>query len=286
MSGLLLDERLLCYQPALVRRIGLAEAAIVQQLHYWAQRSTHTHDGERYVYKTYGEWSDEIGISAKAVRGACDRLRRDGILVAIQSPLDSRDRTLWWRIDYAALDGDGSGAPSAPTGRPDATAGSSHARDRGGTESTSESTTAERARASKADEVPDDFPDALRPHARAVMRVLRSIAADRGSRKVTTRAVALTIAPRPNKPLVKAAHDCAAWIADHPEAPCLDVVARYRRWLDREPDLEAPERLTAEGVPASTPGQPPAGVTSLNARRGASKITSGGNLDRFNDSAW
>lgn len=136
------------------------------------------------------------------------------------------------------------------------------------------------ARASTTDVVPDDFPDKLRPHAREVMRVLRSVAADRGSRRVTTRAVALTIAARPHKPLVRAAHDCAAWIADHPEVPCIDVVSRYRRWLDREPDLEAIERLALDGTPA----QPPANVTPI--RKGASKITSGGNLDRFNESNW
>lgn len=121
------------------------------------------------------------------------------------------------------------------------------------------------ARASKTDVVPDDFPDKLRPHAREVMRVLRSVAADRGSRRVTTRAVALTIAARPHKPLVRAAHDCAAWIADHPEVPCIDVVSRYRRWLDREPDLEAIERLADDGTPTGAVRQHPPGVTPIHA---------------------
>jgi hypothetical protein len=131
MSGLLLDERLLCYQPALVRRLGLAEAAIVQQLHYWAQRATNIYEGERWVYKTYGDWSGEIGVSTKAVRGALDRLRRDGVVVAMQSPLDARDRTLWWRINHKVLNGESTpsapGAPSAPEGSPSAAEGSSRA---------------------------------------------------------------------------------------------------------------------------------------------------------------
>lgn len=122
------------------------------------------------------------------------------------------------------------------------------------------------ARASNDDAVPADFPDELRLHARHVMRVLRDVAENRGARKVTTRAVALTITARPRKPLVKAAHDCAAWIADHPEVPCRDVVARYRRWLDNEADLAAIEQLTADGSSSSVPRRPPSGVTPI--RRG------------------
>ncbi len=132
-SALLLDEPLLCYQPALVRRLGLAEAAIVQQLHYWLRISTNIVEGERWVYKTYSDWADEIGISAKAVRGALNRLREAGVAIAMQSPLDARDKTLWWRIDYDALESEpGSpdaprGSQSAPQGSPDARGGISHA---------------------------------------------------------------------------------------------------------------------------------------------------------------
>lgn len=123
-SKLLLDEQLLCYQPALVRRLGLTEAAIVQQLHYWAQRSTNVHDGHRWVYKTYSDWSDEIGISSKAVRGALDRLRAREIVIAEQSPVNPLDRTLWWRIDHSKLN-DEPGSPSDPEGSPSAPEGTS-----------------------------------------------------------------------------------------------------------------------------------------------------------------
>jgi hypothetical protein len=110
---LLLDESPVFVQPSLVRRLGLLEAAIVQQLHYWSQRATRTHEGHVYVYKTYQDWSDEIGVSAKAARGAMDRLRKEGVVVGIQNPTDARDRTLWWRIDHDVLE---SGAPNAPEG--------------------------------------------------------------------------------------------------------------------------------------------------------------------------
>lgn len=166
--ALLLDEPLLTYQPALVRRIGLAEAAIVQQLQFWSRHATMVHDGHAWVYKTYADWANEIGLSTKAIRGATDRLRKTGLVVAIQSPLDPRDRTLWWRIDYRMLDDDEEGSPSAPEGSPTAAQGSSRARVPPGpsdptgignsTEITTEKTARERADASsRADTVRDLF---------------------------------------------------------------------------------------------------------------------------------
>lgn len=126
----------------------------------------------------------------------------------------------------------------------------------------------ESARASSPDDVvPDDFPAELRPHAREVMRVLRVVAERRGARRVTARGVALSVAPRRHKPLVRAAHDCAAWIEDHPEVACRDVLSRYRKWLDREADLQGLERLDADGVPTSAPEPRPAGVTPIRGAR-------------------
>lgn len=110
---LLLDEHPVFLLPSLVRRVGLLEAALLQQLHFWAERATRTHEGHAYVYKTYQDWSDEIGVTAKTVRGALDRMRKAGIVAAVQNPNDPRDRTLWWRVEYAKLS---EGAPSAPTG--------------------------------------------------------------------------------------------------------------------------------------------------------------------------
>jgi len=95
----------------------MLEAVLVQQLHFWTAHATQVHDGHRWVYKTYEEWSDETGASAQAVRRAFSKLREDGrdeekdgedeqrrgVVVVIASPKDAHDRTLWWRIDYAKL---------------------------------------------------------------------------------------------------------------------------------------------------------------------------------------
>jgi DNA-binding Lrp family transcriptional regulator len=257
MSALLLDDRLLCYQPALVRRLGLAEAAIVQQLHYWAPHANNSHDGHVWVYKTYEDWSAEIGISAKAVRGALDRLRRDGVVVGIQSPVDNRDRTLWWRIDHDVLNANGSpeppGSRSAPEGSPTALTGSSHARVPDAVQRVRAETTKERknARADRKMQIPDGFPDELRPHAREVMRILRAVAADHPMAKaVYPREVGLAIMAYPRRPLVETAHALAGWAVD-PKRPIKDVASTYRTFLKRERDLASVERLATDGTPTT-----------------------------------
>lgn len=134
MSNLVLDEYPIVIQASLVRRLGIAEAALVQQLHYWSGRATRTHDGHTWVYKTYADWSQEIGLSTKACRGALDKLRRAGVVIAVENPTDARDHTLWWRIDYDVL---GEGSQSAPQGSPTAREGISRAGVPGSTETTS-----------------------------------------------------------------------------------------------------------------------------------------------------
>jgi hypothetical protein len=98
-SGLLLDEPCLVIQPALVRRLGhLSDAAVLQQIHYWIARSRNQRAGYRWVYKTYEEWSSEIGISTKQIRAAIVRLENLGLLISCQP--EAYHRRKWYRIDY------------------------------------------------------------------------------------------------------------------------------------------------------------------------------------------
>lgn len=93
------------------------------------------------------------------------------------------------------------------------------------------------------DLIPDDFPDALRPHARIVLPLLQQVAVQHGAREVRALALARVMMGRPRKPFVKSAHDFAAWAVD-PGRSLRDVVASYRTWLDREHDLQGFERIT------------------------------------------
>lgn len=114
------------------------------------------------------------------------------------------------------------------------------------------------------DEVPPGFPDELRPHARHVMVVLRDLAERHGARAVKARALGNVMMARPRKPLVRGAHDFAAW-ADGKGSRQRDVVAGYRNWLDRCDDLAALEPLPGEARPLAAP----AGVTPIRQARTA-----------------
>ena len=134
------------------------------------------------------------------------------------------------------------------------------------------------AREDSRQKIPEDFPDELRPHARAAYKILTAVAAQHAAREVTPLALGRVIMARPRKPLVKAAHDLAAWAADH---PVTDVVATYRNWLDnaRTPNLAATERLDANGMPAD----PATNVTPLRrgGPAGTEPVHNSGDMSRF-----
>lgn len=85
------------------------------------------------------------------------------------------------------------------------------------------------------------IPEELKPHLEKVTRVLEDLAKRHGAKAVNRDSVANVIAARPRKPLVRAAHDCAAWW-DSSARQLRDVVSAYRNWLDRTDDLAATEQ--------------------------------------------
>jgi hypothetical protein len=66
MSKLLLDEPPLIILPHLAVKIGLKEAAVLQQVHYWILHYSeegdkrHFHDGRCWVYNSYESWQNNF----------------------------------------------------------------------------------------------------------------------------------------------------------------------------------------------------------------------------------
>jgi hypothetical protein len=84
-----------------VRALGhIADAAVLQQLHYWTSRSNNELYGYVWVYKTTDEWADEIGITPKQVRVAINRLEDFGVVLSCQPEKSRWQRRKWYRIDY------------------------------------------------------------------------------------------------------------------------------------------------------------------------------------------
>lgn len=102
-------------------------------------------------------------------------------------------------------------------------------------------------------ELPDDFPEHLRPHLIAVYKRLRDLAKRHNAKAINPLALAQIVMTRPHKTLVEAAGDFASW-ADDQHEPRKDVLAGYRNWLKKCSDLAGFEQLDAEGNPHTTPG--------------------------------
>ena len=105
--SLLISEPPLQVLPTLARQIGLNEAIILQQVHYWLQRSSNVRDGYKWVYNSYPEWYKQMPIwkSETTMRTAFKHLEKKGLLITANYNKAGFDKTKWYRIDYEKLVG-------------------------------------------------------------------------------------------------------------------------------------------------------------------------------------
>ncbi len=95
MSRFLIDEPPLQVLPSLALAIGLNEAMLLQQVHYWLQHSKHEHEGRPWIYNTYDEWQRQFPVIGS--------LEKQGLLVSGHHGATPTDRTKWYTIDYDRL---------------------------------------------------------------------------------------------------------------------------------------------------------------------------------------
>ena len=104
MSRLLISEPPLLVLPLLAKTIGLNEAILLQQLHYWLKRSKHEAGGERWVYNTYADWLEQLPFwSEKTLRRIVKNLEDSQLLISTYEFNFSINKTKWYRIDYTKL---------------------------------------------------------------------------------------------------------------------------------------------------------------------------------------
>ncbi|WP_225415040.1 hypothetical protein [Limosilactobacillus reuteri] len=103
--SLLISEPPLQVLPTLARLIGLNEAIILQQVHYWLQRSNNVRDGYRWVYNSYPEWYEQMPLwkSETTMRTAFKNLEKKGLLITANYNKAKFDKTKWYRINYEKL---------------------------------------------------------------------------------------------------------------------------------------------------------------------------------------
>lgn len=104
MSRLLINEPPLQVLPSLAVKIGLNEAIVLQQVHYWLERSKTSINGHLWVYNSVSEWRTQFPFwSDDTISRALKSLRARGVVIAEQLSPDARDRSMYYRIDYSAL---------------------------------------------------------------------------------------------------------------------------------------------------------------------------------------
>ncbi|WP_409300286.1 conserved phage C-terminal domain-containing protein [Peribacillus sp. SCS-155] len=102
MSNLVIEEKTpLLILPSLAMKIGLNEAVLLQQVHYWLTQSPHFAKGRRWVYNTYDEWNRQMPFwSYSTIKRIVNTLEKRGLLISDKFNYSKMDQTKWYTIDY------------------------------------------------------------------------------------------------------------------------------------------------------------------------------------------
>lgn len=104
MSRLLIDEPPLQVLPSLAREIGLNEAIMLQQMHYWLIKSGHEFEGVKWFYKTLEDWQTEFPFwSAMTIRRTLTNLEKQKVIRIGNFNKKKFDKTKWYTIDYQCV---------------------------------------------------------------------------------------------------------------------------------------------------------------------------------------
>lgn len=100
--SLLLDERPLVILPKLAVKVGLNEAIILQQIHYWCMRSEHVINGEKWFFKSMEQWEAEMPFfSNSTLKRAIKNLVDQNLIKSAKLGKEfgkSFDNTKWYTI--------------------------------------------------------------------------------------------------------------------------------------------------------------------------------------------
>lgn len=95
------------YSFELAKKIGMNEALLLQQIHYWLTYKQHLHDGRYWCHNTGDEWANQLMVSRRTFVRVLGRLREMGFLL-VRNDLSYKklDRTNWYSINYEKLNDD------------------------------------------------------------------------------------------------------------------------------------------------------------------------------------
>ncbi|PFZ02324.1 hypothetical protein COL75_16550 [Bacillus wiedmannii] len=102
--SLLMDSNTILLKPKLAVKIGINEAIVVQQVHYWLERSNHDFDGKKWVFNSLDKWCEQFPFwSKRTLERIFKKLEDENILIVGNYNKLSFDRTKWYSINYEYL---------------------------------------------------------------------------------------------------------------------------------------------------------------------------------------
>ncbi|MCO4330297.1 conserved phage C-terminal domain-containing protein [Staphylococcus hyicus] len=104
MSKLLIDDYPIQVLPKLAEEIGLNEAIILQQIHYWLNSSKHNYDGKKWIYNSYPKWIEQFPFwSESTIKRTITSLEKQNLVHVGNYNKAGFDRTKWYSINYTTL---------------------------------------------------------------------------------------------------------------------------------------------------------------------------------------
>lgn len=106
MSKLLIDDYPIQVLPKLAKEIGLNEAIVLQQIHYWLNKRTHLKDGKYWTYGSMVTWQrDQFFFwSVNTVKRTFASLEKQNLLIVGNYNRAGFDKTKWYAINYETLE--------------------------------------------------------------------------------------------------------------------------------------------------------------------------------------
>jgi hypothetical protein len=111
-GSLLFDDPPIAISPTLAKAIGLSEAIILQQIHYWLVRVEESggsfgrwHEERFWIYNTYETWQEQFPFwSVPTIKRTMKSLEEMGLILTATLNRAKMDRTKWYTIDYNAVE--------------------------------------------------------------------------------------------------------------------------------------------------------------------------------------
>lgn len=92
------------FQPRLAKLIGVNEAIILNQIHYWLDKKKNIINGIPWVYNSYKDWQQQICfLSVCTIKKVIRKLEALGIVKSGNFNKSKIDKTKWYTIDYELL---------------------------------------------------------------------------------------------------------------------------------------------------------------------------------------